>query len=60
MANTHIPCGPVGCKVCFFVFLLSPADVQGFGFVTFENAPEADRAREKLNGTIVEGRKIEV
>lgn len=34
--------------------------LQGFGFVTFENATEADRAREKLNGTIVEGRKIEV
>ncbi|KAK3551096.1 hypothetical protein QTP70_012762 [Hemibagrus guttatus] len=33
---------------------------KGFGFVTFENASEADRAREKLNGTIVEGRKIEV
>ncbi|KAL7874641.1 hypothetical protein SRHO_G00056110 [Serrasalmus rhombeus] len=33
---------------------------KGFGFVTFENAVEADRAREKLNGTIVEGRKIEV
>ncbi|XP_052002638.1 RNA binding protein fox-1 homolog 1-like isoform X2 [Xyrauchen texanus] len=33
---------------------------KGFGFVTFESAEEADRAREKLNGTIVEGRKIEV
>lgn len=33
---------------------------QGFGFVTFESSTEADRAREKLNGTIVEGRKIEV
>ncbi|MCJ8728064.1 hypothetical protein PDJAM_G00000190 [Pangasius djambal] len=33
---------------------------KGFGFVTFENASEADRAREKLNGTIVEGRKIEM
>ncbi|KAM6967720.1 RNA binding protein fox-1 homolog 1-like [Aplochiton taeniatus] len=33
---------------------------KGFGFVTFESAMEADRAREKLNGTIVEGRKIEV
>uniref|UniRef100_A0A3B4U244 RNA binding protein fox-1 homolog n=1 Tax=Seriola dumerili TaxID=41447 RepID=A0A3B4U244_SERDU len=33
---------------------------KGFGFVTFESATEADRAREKLNGTIVEGRKIEV
>uniref|UniRef100_A0A8C9UXL1 RNA binding protein fox-1 homolog n=1 Tax=Scleropages formosus TaxID=113540 RepID=A0A8C9UXL1_SCLFO len=33
---------------------------KGFGFVTFESAMDADRAREKLNGTIVEGRKIEV
>ncbi|XP_072316962.1 RNA binding protein fox-1 homolog 1-like isoform X2 [Eucyclogobius newberryi] len=33
---------------------------KGFGFVTFESAAEADHAREKLNGTIVEGRKIEV
>ncbi|CAB1334413.1 unnamed protein product, partial [Coregonus sp. 'balchen'] len=33
---------------------------KGFGFVTFESAMEADRAREKLNGTIVEGRKVEV
>lgn len=34
--------------------------MQGFGFVTFQNSPEADEAREKLNGTVVEGRKIEV
>ncbi|XP_066568869.1 RNA binding protein fox-1 homolog 1-like [Amia ocellicauda] len=33
---------------------------KGFGFVTFDTAMDADRAREKLNGTIVEGRKIEV
>ncbi|XP_076864050.1 uncharacterized protein rbfox3b [Brachyhypopomus gauderio] len=33
---------------------------KGFGFVTFETSIDADRAREKLNGTIVEGRKIEV
>ncbi|KAI5621727.1 RNA binding protein fox-1-like 3 isoform X1, partial [Silurus asotus] len=33
---------------------------KGFGFVTFEMSTDADRAREKLNGTIVEGRKIEV
>ncbi|XP_061829798.1 RNA binding protein fox-1 homolog 1 isoform X3 [Nerophis lumbriciformis] len=32
----------------------------GFGFVTFEHIMDADRAREKLHGTVVEGRKIEV
>ncbi|KAG8145462.1 hypothetical protein E2320_011992, partial [Naja naja] len=31
----------------------------GFGFVTFENSADAERAREKLHGTVVEGRKIE-
>lgn len=34
--------------------------MQGFGFVTFQNSTDADMAREKLNGTVVEGRKIEV
>ncbi|KAL3312810.1 hypothetical protein Ciccas_008590 [Cichlidogyrus casuarinus] len=33
---------------------------KGFGFVTFASANEADKARESLNGTVVEGRKIEV
>lgn len=33
---------------------------KGFGFVTFASASDADRAREALNGTVVEGRKIEV
>ncbi|XP_050393784.1 RNA binding protein fox-1 homolog 2 isoform X5 [Patella vulgata] len=33
---------------------------KGFGFVTFANSADADLAREKLNGTVVEGRKIEV
>ncbi|XP_042207856.1 RNA binding protein fox-1 homolog 3-like isoform X6 [Homarus americanus] len=33
---------------------------KGFGFVTFASAGDADRARESLNGTVVEGRKIEV
>ncbi|CAG2111358.1 unnamed protein product [Medioppia subpectinata] len=32
----------------------------GFGFVTFANSDDADRARDALNGTVVEGRKIEV
>ncbi|KAM9843004.1 RNA binding protein fox-1 homolog 1 [Aulostomus maculatus] len=33
---------------------------KGFGFVTFEHSVDADGAREKLHGTVVEGRKIEV
>ncbi|XP_075771098.1 RNA binding protein fox-1 homolog 3-like isoform X4 [Pelodiscus sinensis] len=33
---------------------------KGFGFVTFDSSQDADQAREKLNSTIVEGRKIEV
>ncbi|XP_061829870.1 RNA binding protein fox-1 homolog 2-like isoform X2 [Nerophis lumbriciformis] len=33
---------------------------KGFGFVTFDTSAEAERAREKLHGTLVEGRKIEV
>ncbi|CAH8624657.1 unnamed protein product [Heterobilharzia americana] len=33
---------------------------KGFGFVTFATGEEADRARENLNGTVVEGRKIEI
>lgn len=34
--------------------------MQGFGFVTFANSAHADQARERLHGTVVEGRKIEV
>lgn len=33
---------------------------KGFGFVTFANSADAEQAREKMNGTIVEGRKIEI
>ncbi|XP_062387980.1 RNA binding protein fox-1 homolog 2-like isoform X4 [Sardina pilchardus] len=33
---------------------------KGFGFVTFETSADAEKAREKLHGTLVEGRKIEV
>ena len=33
---------------------------KGFGFVTFANSSDADRAREQLHASVVEGRKIEV
>lgn len=33
---------------------------KGFGFVTFANANDAEMARAKLNGSTIEGRKIEV
>ena len=33
---------------------------KGFGFVTFANSIDADKARDELHGTIVDGRKVEV
>lgn len=33
---------------------------KGFGFVTFASCKEAEEAKQQLNGTLVEGRKIEV
>merc|ERR1712018_415785 len=33
---------------------------KGFGFVTSANSSDADRAREQLHASVVEGRKIEV
>lgn len=33
---------------------------KGFGFVTFSNSEEADKARAKLDGSVVDGRKVEV
>ena len=33
---------------------------KGFGFVTYAKGAEADKARDELHGTIVEGRKVEV
>jgi len=44
---------------CFFVFSFSRHE-QGFGFVTFASSADAEQAREKMNGSVVEGRKIEV
>ena len=34
--------------------------MQGFGFVTFAHSADAERARLKMHGTVIEGRKIEV
>lgn len=42
------------------IYLFSFLCMQGFGFVTFASAADAERAREKLHGTVVEGRRIEV
>jgi len=33
---------------------------KGFGFVTFEDKAEAEVAKQELNGSIIEGRKVEV
>jgi RNA recognition motif-containing protein len=41
----------------FLSFVLS---LKGFGFVTFASSDDADAARDKLHGAVVEGRKIEV
>lgn len=43
-----------------YIQLVFCLGMQGFGFVTFASSADADRAREKLHGTVVEGRKIEV
>jgi len=34
--------------------------VKGFGFVTFAHGTDADVVLQRLNGTVIEGRKIEV
>ena len=33
---------------------------KGFGFVTFSNAEDANRAREDISGRVIDGRKVEV
>lgn len=50
MLLSYLPFFPPPPSIC----------LQGFGFVTFESSADAERAREKLHGTLVEGRKIEV
>ncbi len=50
IVSPHLPISRLNSSICF----------QGFGFVTFANASDADRAREQLHATVVEGRKIEV
>ena len=34
--------------------------MQGFGFVTFAASSDAERARQTVNGAVIEGRKVEV
>lgn len=34
--------------------------MQGFGFVTFATSADAERARQTVNGAVIEGRKVEV
>lgn len=45
-----------GMLLCVFI----SRHAQGFGFVTFASSADAEQAREKMNGSVVEGRKIEV
>lgn len=33
---------------------------KGFGFVTFSNGEDATKAKEDLNGKVMDGRRIEV
>jgi len=54
--NTDMQFGPILDVEIIF----NERGSKGFGFVTFQNSADADRARDKLNGTVVEGRKIEV
>ncbi|XP_069087294.1 RNA binding protein fox-1 homolog 2 isoform X2 [Pleurodeles waltl] len=51
--------GPFG-KILDVEIIFNERGSKGFGFVTFETCADADRAREKLHNTVVEGRKIEV
>ncbi len=45
-----------------YIYLIFPFFFfkKGFGFVTFASSDDADVAREKFHGAIIEGRKIEV
>ncbi|XKL63832.1 hypothetical protein PGB90_006196 [Kerria lacca] len=52
-------CSPFG-TILDVEIIFNMRGSKGFGFVTFANSADADAAREKLHGTLVEGRKIEV
>ncbi|RWS07148.1 RNA binding protein fox-1 3-like isoform X3, partial [Dinothrombium tinctorium] len=52
-------CEPYG-RVYSAEVIYNDRGSKGFGFVTFERLCDADRARQELNNSIVEGRKIEV
>lgn len=51
--------GPFGAIIDIEI-IFNERGSKGFGFVTFASSSDAERARERLSGTIVEGRKIEV
>ena len=49
---------PTAC--CTFTLSIVYMCMQGFGFVTFAVSADAERARQTMNGAVIEGRKIEV
>ena len=55
-AKQSLSVGVNGMRRCVFF----SRHEQGFGFVTFATSAGAEQAREKMNGSVVEGRKIEV
>lgn len=56
----HVTAAAAQRAVPTCIYLFSFLCMQGFGFVTFASAADAERVREKLHGTVVEGRRIEI
>lgn len=70
---SHCMCGVFdACRNCFCSLLQGYGEImdaeiifndrgsKGFGFVTFANGDSALKARDELNGRVIDGRKIEV
>lgn len=61
VAEVEIIFNERGSKVCPWLHpVIYNKELQGFGFVTMQRPEDADRARSELNGTCIEGRRIEV